>query len=119
MEAISLKKSVIIGLITGFVNGLLGIGGGTILIPAVVFFMGIRQHVAHGTSLCVILPTAAVSAAVYYWHGNLNTILATKVALAGMAGGYLGARLMNCLSPSGLRRFFGIFMIIAGLKMLL
>lgn len=112
-------KMLLVGLLTGLINGLLGIGGGTILIPAMVFLMDVRQHKAHGTSLAVILPTALVSTVVYGMNKNLNIGLAIKVATSGMVGGYIGAKLMNHISATHLRKFFGIFMIVAGLRMVI
>ncbi|MGF7183945.1 hypothetical protein GGQ84_000020 [Desulfitispora alkaliphila] len=109
----------VIGVVTGLVNGLLGIGGGTILIPAMVFLLSETQHQAHGTSLAIILPTALVSSLVYQSHGNLDLLLAAKVATSGMVGGYLGAKLMNRIPPVALQKIFGIFMGLAGLRMML
>lgn len=108
----------VIGLISGLVNGLLGIGGGTILIPAMVFLLCERQHQAHGTSLAIILPTALVSSVIYQSHGNLDIMIAIKVAASGMVGGYLGAKIMNRLPPVTLQKIFGVFMGIAGLRMM-
>lgn len=107
-----------IGLITGLINGLLGIGGGTILIPAMVFLLNKEQHTAHGTSLAVILPTAIVSTVVYHANSHIDWSLALKIALSGMVGGYLGAKLMEQIPAASLRRIFGIFMAAAGLRMI-
>lgn len=112
-------KLLAIGLVTGLVNGLLGIGGGTILIPCMVFLLGISQHQAHGTSLAIILPTALVSAFIYGLNNDLNIRLALQVALGGIAGGYLGARLMNFIPALTLKKFFAVFMFLAGLRMVL
>ncbi|MDD2421293.1 MAG: sulfite exporter TauE/SafE family protein [Heliobacteriaceae bacterium] len=109
---------LIIGLITGLINGLIGIGGGTIVIPALVFLLRVAQHQAHGTSLAVILPTSITSAAVYWYHGYLPWTVTITVALTGMVGAYLGAKLMARLSPRHLRLIFGGFMILAGGRML-
>ncbi|QGG49351.1 sulfite exporter TauE/SafE family protein [Heliorestis convoluta] len=106
------------GLATGLVNGLVGIGGGTIVIPALVFFLSLAQHQAHGTSLAVILPTSLTSALIYWYHGFLPLQLTIVVALTGMVGAYLGARLMNHISPKNLRLLLGLFMIVAGVRML-
>jgi len=112
-------RLLVIGLITGLVNGLLGIGGGTILIPCMVFLLGISQHQAHGTSLAIILPTALVSALVYGLNSDLDIKLSLQVALGGMTGGYLGARLMNHIPALALKKFFAVFMFLAGLRMVL
>jgi uncharacterized membrane protein YfcA len=107
-----------IGILSGLVNGLLGIGGGTILIPAMVFLLCERQHQAHGTSLAIILPTAVVSSFVYQAHGKLDLALAAQVAVGGIVGGYLGAKLMNRIPPVTLQKIFGVFMGLAGLRMI-
>ncbi|MFZ5641660.1 MAG: sulfite exporter TauE/SafE family protein [Bacillota bacterium] len=112
-------KLLAIGLVTGLVNGLLGIGGGTILIPCMVFFLGISQHQAHGTSLAIILPTALVSSIIYSLNSDLDLKLSLQVALGGMTGGYLGARLMNHIPAMTLKKFFAVFMFLAGLRMVL
>lgn len=106
-----------IGLVTGMVNGLLGIGGGTILIPAMVFLLGEKQHQAHGTSLAIILPTALISALVYYFNNSLDLTLSLKIASGAIIGGYIGAKLMNRIPAQRLKKLFGIFMVIAGLRM--
>lgn len=108
-----------IGIFTGLVNGLIGIGGGTILIPAMVFLLGEEQHIAHGTSLAIILPTALVSTYVYQANGHMDWSLVYKIAASGMVGGYLGARLMEIIPAARLKQLFGIFMVIAGTRMVL
>ena len=107
-----------IGVVTGLINGLLGIGGGTILIPSMVMVLGINQHQSHGTSLAVILPTTVASCIVYGLNNDLNYMVALKVASGGILGGYLGAKLMNKIPADRLRQFFGVFMFLAGLRMM-
>ena len=109
----------IIGVLTGIINGLLGNGGGTILIPAMVFLLGEEQHIAHGTSLAIILPTAIVSTFIYQANNHVDWELALKIAVSGMFGGYLGARLMEHIPATYLRKIFGSFMFVAGLRMIL
>lgn len=110
---------LVIGLVTGLVNGLLGIGGGTIIIPAMVMLMGITQHQAHGTSLAIILPTTIVSSIVYGLHHSLDFKVSLQVISGGIIGGYIGAKVMNKIPARQLRRFFGLFMLLAGLRMIL
>lgn len=107
----------IIGVLTGLINGLIGIGGGTILIPAMVFLLKEEQHIAHGTSLAIILPTAVVSTCIYQANNHMDWQLAIKIATSGMVGGYLGAKLMERIPASRLKQLFGIFMILAGVRM--
>lgn len=108
----------LIGIFTGLINGLLGIGGGTILIPAMVFLLGEKQHLAHGTSLSIILPTAIISTIIYQTNHHIDWNLVWKIALSGMIGGYCGARLMPLIPARHLRKLFGAFMFIAGLRMI-
>lgn len=108
----------LIGLLTGLINGLLGIGGGTLLIPALVFFLGEKQHIAHGTSLSIILPTAIISTLIYQTHSSIDWTLTLKIAFSGMLGGYLGARLMPFIPGPYLRKIFAAFMTLAGLRMI-
>lgn len=107
----------LIGLLTGFINGFIGIGGGTILIPAMVFLLAEEQHIAHGTSLTIILPTAVVSAFIYQANNHMDWGLAVKIAASGTLGGYLGAKLMEKISAPRLKQIFGLFMVIAGIRM--
>lgn len=109
----------LIGVLTGLINGLIGIGGGTILIPAMVFLLGEEQHIAHGTSLAIILPTAMVSTFIYQANSHMDWPLALKIATSGMLGGYLGAKLMEKIPALRLKQLFGIFMILAGIRMVL
>lgn len=108
----------LIGLVAGIVNGLLGIGGGTILIPGMVYLLGIRQHQAHATSLLIVLPTSLVSMLVYHSQGNIQIMPLLRLAVATSIGAVIGAILMNYCRPSLLRKGFALFMVAAGLRML-
>lgn len=118
MKNTKLALLIAIGIATGLVNGLLGIGGGTILIPSMVVALGLSQHQAHGTSLAVILPTTIASCIVYGLNNDLDFKIAVEVVSGGLFGGYLGARLMNKIPADKLRKFFGVFMFLAGLRMM-
>lgn len=114
-----LVKIFVIGLLSGIVNGLLGIGGGTILIPAMVFLLGEEQHQAHGTALLTMLPIALVSTLLYGFKGSLNYSLALTVASSGVFGGYIGAKLMNKIPAHQLKKVFAVFLILAGVRMVI
>ncbi len=118
MKHVNLVVLVSIGIITGLINGLLGIGGGTVLIPAMVFLLGVSQHQAHGTSLAVILPTTIASSIIYGLNNDLNFAVTLEVVIGGIIGGYIGAKLMNKIPATRLRQFFGVFMFLAGLRMM-
>lgn len=105
----------IIGLITGIINGLLGVGGGTFLIPALTYITRIKQHIAHGTTITVILPLAISSAAVYGFHDRIDYSLTIKIIISGVIGSFMGAKLMNYLNPNLLKRIFALFIISTGL----
>ncbi|WP_279230313.1 sulfite exporter TauE/SafE family protein [Thermohalobacter berrensis] len=113
------SKFIIIGLITGMVNGLFGSGGGTIIVPALVFLIGIEDHKAHATAISIIFPLTIVSTFIYFTHDMLRLNIAIVVGLGGSIGAYIGARLLNKVPSKILRKAFGIFMIIAAIRMMI
>ncbi|NLW16503.1 MAG: sulfite exporter TauE/SafE family protein [Firmicutes bacterium] len=108
----------LIGLVAGTVNGLLGIGGGTILIPGMVYLLGVKQHQAHATSLLIVLPISLVSMLVYHRYGHIRIAPLLGLALATSVGAIIGAILMNYCRPDLLRKGFALYMLLAGLRML-
>ena len=112
-------KYAAIGLIAGAINGFFGSGGGTIVVPALVFLMGMEDHRAHATAIAVILPLTVVSSFFYIRENFLDVRLTAVVAMGGIVGGYLGARLLEHVPENVLRKVFGIFMIIAAVRMML
>lgn len=110
-------KYAVIGLVTGAANGLFGSGGGTIAVPAMTLLLGAGEHKAHATAISIILPLTIVSAFFYISNNYVDWNLTFKVIIGGIAGGYAGARLLAVCPAVLLRRIFGIFMIIAGLRM--
>ncbi len=109
-----------IGVLTGAVAGMLGIGGAIILIPALVFIMGFSQQTAQGTSLAMMLPPIGLFAAYnYYRAGNVNIKFALILAIAFMAGSYFGSKIAVNLPQALLKKIFGILLLLVGVKMLL
>ncbi|WP_026487485.1 sulfite exporter TauE/SafE family protein [Caldanaerobius polysaccharolyticus] len=108
---------ITLGFITGILNGLFGSGGGTIVVPALVFLFLIEDHKAHASAIAVILPLTIISSFIYIEKGVYDIPLTIKVGLGTVLGGYIGARLLNKLSSSLLKKIFGAFMIIAALRM--
>lgn len=107
-----------IGLAAGVCAGMFGIGGGLIIVPALVLFYGLSQHSAVGTSLgALLLPVGALSAWVYWKNGNLNVGYAALIALGLFLGAYVGARLVQPVSDLMLRRMFAGFLIIVSIRM--
>ncbi|AUS96645.1 permease [Clostridium thermosuccinogenes] len=112
-------KYALIGLVTGTANGLFGSGGGTIAVPAMVLLLGVEDHKAHATAISIILPLTLISAFFYVKNNFVDWALTIKVTLGGIAGGYIGAKLLNICPARVLRRIFAAFMIAAALRMIL
>jgi uncharacterized membrane protein YfcA len=104
---------VVVGLGVGLVGGMLGIGGGVLVIPALVFLFGFSQKLAVGTSLAMLLPPIGIFALLRYWPGNVDIRAALLLALGFAVGGYFGGWLANShlVSERGLRVFFAFFML--------
>jgi uncharacterized protein len=110
----------LIGLSAGIVSGMLGIGGAIIIVPALVFFFGMTQHQAQGTSLTILLfPVGFLAFWNYYKQGTVNFKFAIVVMLAFFIGGYLGSLFAAHMQERILRIVFGILIIILGFRMIL
>ncbi len=115
----SIVKTALLGLLVGLVNGIFGSGGGTILVPCLVFLMGIEDHKAHATAISIILPLSLISSFVYFSYDVIDLGLTLKVAIGSVMGALCGSCMLNKVSVNALRKIFGIFMIIAALRMVL
>jgi uncharacterized membrane protein YfcA len=110
MHPASLILLTLIGLFSGIAAGLFGIGGGVLIVPALIYLAGFSTHSAIGTSLAVLLPPVGLAAVLeYYRHGQVNLKAALIVAAALFVGGWLGAILSNRLSGPHLKLAFGVF----------
>jgi uncharacterized membrane protein YfcA len=102
---------LIIGVLAGITSGMFGVGGGIIIVPALVYFAAFSQHKATGTSLAVLLPPIGLLATLeYYRHGNVDLRAAAIIAITMIAGGWIGAHFANKVSGPHLRLFFGVFL---------
>ncbi len=111
---------LLIGIVTGVMAGMLGIGGAIIMIPALVFFMGFSQQMAQGTSLAVMLPPIGIFAAYNYWKaGQVNLKFALILAVAFIVGSYFGSKVALNIPQAVLKKIFGILLILVAAKMLL
>lgn len=109
---------LLIGLLAGVSSGMFGIGGGLIIVPALVLIYGLSQHAAVGTSLgALLLPVGALSAWVYWKNGNLNIGYSVLIAVGLFLGAYVGARLVQPVSDLTLRRLFAGFLILVSIRM--
>ena len=108
-----------IGIAAGVFSGMFGIGGGLIMVPAMVFFLGMGQHAAQGTSLGVlVIPVAAVAAFNYYKEGQLDWKYALIIALSFVVGGYFGSKISLGISELMLKRVFGVLMLVMAIKLI-
>lgn len=111
---------IVIGIITGVMAGMLGIGGAIIMIPALVFIMGISQQTAQGTSLAVMLPPIGIIAAYnYYKAGHVNIMFAVVLAICFLVGSYFGSKLALTIPQNILKKIFGVLLLLVAAKMLL
>ncbi|MEW5758852.1 MAG: sulfite exporter TauE/SafE family protein [Candidatus Omnitrophota bacterium] len=111
---------IVLGLIAGIFGGMFGIGGGTILIPALVYFLGLTQHQAQGTTLAIMVPPIGLLAALrYYYAGNIKLNIAGFVCVGFFIGGLIGAHLIQKVPEPILKKMFGVFLLFVAVKMIL
>ena len=119
MDFTTVMILALIGLAAGTMGGLVGIGGGLIIVPAMVYLMGADQRTAQGTSIAIMLPPIGLFAAInYYKAGYINIKYATIIAITFLLGGYIGSKLAISLPEAMVKKVFAGFMIITALKML-
>jgi len=110
---------VLIGAVSGIISGLVGIGGGTIIVPALVLFCGLTQHQAQGTTLAIMVPPIGLLAAwQYYRCGYVDLKIAALICAGFFLGGLLGARIATSMQSLWLERLFGCVLVTLGVKML-
>lgn len=107
------------GFVVGILSGLLGVGGGIFLVPIMVTYFNITQHIAQATSMAVVIPTALVSSAIYGFHGNIDVNLSLNLIVGSICGASIGARIMKKIPAIRLKQLFGILLIVVGMKMVL
>ena len=119
MNLITIIILVIIGLMAGVFGGMFGVGGAIIMIPALVYFLGVDQHTAQGTSVAIMLPPIGLFAAYnYYKAGEVNIWYAVIIATAFLIGGYFGSMIALKLPENLMRKLFAILLILVALRML-
>lgn len=112
------KLMFLTGVITGFLNGLFGGGGGMIAVPAFITLIGMEPKKAHATAIALILPTTLISAAVYIFKGYFSLSLDLPVTMGALFGGIIGALLLKKISNGFLIKLFAAVMLAAGVKLL-
>jgi uncharacterized membrane protein YfcA len=109
---------VVLGLVAGVLSGLIGLGGGFIVVPALVFLFGFSQHQAQGTTLALLVPPIGILAAMtYYKQGFVDIKVAAFIAAGFIVGSLFGSRYAMSLSSETLGKVFGVALVVIGLKM--
>jgi uncharacterized membrane protein YfcA len=110
---------IAIGVLAGFISGSLGVGGGIIVVPGLIFFLGLSQHQAQGVSLGMMLaPIGLVAFISYYKAGYINIKYSILLLALFFIGSYLGSRMAIHLPDATLKKIFGGLMLIAGVRMI-
>ena len=104
------------GAATGFVSGMMGVGGGSVMIPAMVILAGMPQHLAQGTSLLAMVPVGITGALTHYRLGNIHAYLVAGLAVGAVAGGFLGGTVANLLPDFSLKLIFACIGIWMGVR---
>ena len=110
---------ILLGLAAGIFSGFLGIGGGTILIPIMVYIFGLTQHQAQGTTLALMVPPIGLLAAMrYYYSGNVKISMAAFICMGFFIGGLIGAHFVQKIPDPILKKFFGVFLLLVAVRMI-
>ncbi|WP_319423628.1 TSUP family transporter [Pleurocapsa sp. FMAR1] len=110
---------ILLGAFAGALSGLIGIGGGVIIVPSLIFLFGFSQQEAQGTTLGLLVPPIGILAAwTYYQQGYVNFKVAALICLGFVLGGLLGAKLAINLPSNILEKIFGILLLLIALKMI-
>ncbi|MES1217453.1 MAG: sulfite exporter TauE/SafE family protein [Bacteroidota bacterium] len=110
---------ILIGLLAGVLSGMVGVGGGIIIVPALVFFLGFTQHEAQGTSLgLLLLPVGILAVMNYYNKGFIDIKVVAIMSVAFILGGWLGSKLSLSLPGETVKKIFAVLLFYTGIKMM-
>ncbi|PHR36960.1 MAG: permease [Fluviicola sp.] len=119
MDSQTILILVVIGILAGVLSGFVGVGGGVIIVPALIYVLGMSQFDAQGTSLFVLLlPVGILAVYNYYKTDQINWKFGLIISIAFVVGGFFGSKLALKLSPSVVRIIFGAIMAIVSIKMI-
>ena len=119
MDTQTLIILIIIGIAAGMLGGMVGVGGGIIIVPALVFFLGFSQKMAQGTSLGILLlPVGILGVIQYYKEGYVDMRVVLFISTGFFLGSFLGSKLALSLSQETVKKIFAILLIIVAVKML-
>lgn len=110
---------VALGLVAGVLSGMIGIGGGILIVPVLVYIFGFTQHTAQGTTLALMIPPIGILAVLeYYKSGNVDIKVAALICLGFVFGGLLGAKIALGIPDETLKKVFGVILLLISLKMI-
>jgi len=110
---------ILIGLVAGIFSGSLGVGGAIIVIPSLIFFLGLTQHQAQGTSLAFMIPPVTLLAVINYWkQGYVNWKYAVVLAIMFFIGAYIGSMISVSIPERILKKIFGALLLFVAVKMI-
>lgn len=119
MNAETILVLILVGLAAGTLSGLVGVGGGIIVVPALVFFLGFTQHQAQGTSLgLLLLPVGILAVINYYNKGYIDLKVVGIMCIAFVLGGWLGSKLALTISQDTVKKIFAVLLFYTAFKML-
>ncbi len=120
MDAQTITTIILIGLAAGILGGMVGVGGGIVIVPALVYFLAFSQHEAQGNSLALMLfPVGILGVLNYYKKGYVDFRYAGLLAVGFVVGSYLGSRFSLSLPQLTVKKIFAVLMLVVALKMLL
>ncbi|HTH55349.1 MAG TPA: sulfite exporter TauE/SafE family protein [Cyclobacteriaceae bacterium] len=109
---------LVIGIFAGMLSGFIGVGGGLIVVPCLVYILGMSQHAAQGTSLAMMLPPiGAIAVYNYYKAGHVDFRVAAILCISFVVGSFFGSKIALSISPTQIKKIFGVLIIILGAKM--
>lgn len=119
MDIQTLLILFVIGIFAGFASGLVGVGGGIIIVPALIFFLGLSQHQAQGISIgMLMMPVGFLAAYNYYKTGNLNIGYSVLIGVTFVAGAFFGSKVALNFDQQLMKKVFGVFILLISLKMI-
>ncbi len=119
MSVYQISILLFIGICAGFLSGMVGIGGGIVIVPMLVYFLGFDQHTAQGTTLFMFLfPIGILGVMNYYNKGNVDMKIAAVICITFILGSYFGSKLALSIDKTAITKVFGVIFLIISLKMI-
>jgi uncharacterized protein len=112
-------QTILVGLAAGFLSGLFGVGGGILIVPALVLVLGMTQRLAHGTSLAAVLPIAISGVVGFAMEDSIDWPVAAALVIGAMGGAVIGTHVLQILSPTALARVFAVVLLLSAARLVL